>query len=56
MDGHDGNAGAGVAAIIVHDEADMLQKLAQGFIFFHRAGKFTQVFEPARCFGTALGL
>ena len=56
MNGHDRDACAGITAVIVHDQADMLQKLAQRFIFFHRAGKFAQVFEAGRCFGAAFCL
>ena len=56
MDGHDCDTGARVAAIIVHDEAYMLQKLTQSFIFFHCACEFAEVFEAARCLGAAFGL
>ena len=42
--GHDRDLGFVVARVIVHDQADMFQKIAESLIFLHRAGEFGEVF------------
>src|SRR3546814_2309052 len=42
--------------VIVHDEADMLEKGGKGFIFLHRPRQFGQVFETAGGFGGTVRL
>jgi hypothetical protein len=56
VDGHDRDLLARRRRVIVHDQADMLEEIAERLVFLHRAGEFGQVFEPAGAFGAALGL
>ena len=48
MHGHDRDLVGIVAFVIVHDQADMFEEIAQRFIFLHCAGEFGQVFQPSR--------
>ena len=54
--GHDRDLALILIGVIVHDEADMLQKRAQRFVILHCAGKLVQVLQPPIGFGGALGL
>ena len=56
VNGHYCDACAGIAAVIVHHQADMLQEVTQRFVFVHRAGQFGEVFQTARAFGALFGL
>ncbi len=51
VDCHDRHGLPRVRAIIVHDQTDMFEEIAERFVFLHRAGKFGQVFGAARAFG-----
>ena len=51
MHRHDGQFFALIGAFIVHHQRYVFQKIAQCFIFFHGAGKFGNVFQPACAFG-----
>ena len=56
VDGHDCDAVALARLVIVHDQADMFEEGAEGFIFFHRARKLGEVFETAGAFRRSVGL
>ena len=55
VDRHDRDRFLGIALVIVHDERDVFEEIAQRFVFLHCAGEFGEVFRAARAFGRAVG-
>ena len=51
MQGHDADLFAVFAPVIIHDQADMLQKALKIFKAFQRLHQFLEVFQTARRFG-----
>ncbi len=54
MHGHDGDLLAVARPLIVHHQADMLEKIGERVVFLHRAREFDEVVGAAGALSTSV--
>ena len=54
VDCHDRHRFLAIGAVIIHDEADVFEEIAERLVILHRAREFGKVFHPASAFGRAI--